>query len=815
MLVATGDEHDSNNYQNLVAAFEARDVRGSLYVVNYNRAPDADTLAQLQQAGHEFGLHPWVLGATPWGLSDLEAAYDLVLGWFTARSAVPSRTIRLHQVAWFGWVDAARVAADHNIGLDASFYNWGPAITYTDGRQAKGFINGSGLPMRFVDEGGSVLSVYQQVTSLVDEQLVVDSGGTCCSERLSAADAIAVSRQLIDASEAGGFSAITTQFHADYYNDRNAQCTNQRLWTDGTMDYALSLGIPIWTAERWLEFAESRAGTAVAGLAYQPGDEVVFTVTVPAGSEPLSLYMPSTSGTLPLRRVSIDGALAPISDAQVGGRSVGMFSVAPAPTGEARSVRVKYGDAPVPGNSLPVAIADQASTALGSPVTIPVLDNDTDPDGDELQVTGAGPAGVGSVTIAGGASITYTPDGGTCGSDSFTYTVSDGRGGFATATVSVTIGCANVITQTTVADFAGACTARTRTRVTGTGDGEVLLAGALGDDFDGATLGAEWAAGPDAPLLSGGVLTVSGPDWTWEWVRSASTHVVTTFEARVQFHPAQYQHVGWADEGINQYLIFSTHTGDGNLYARSSIGTPEQTTSLGPVPAGFHHYRIERTAQEGTDLVRYYFDGAMVAEHTVAPVPPLHAYVSRTAGGSIDVDFLWVYPPFVSGGAFDSCPLDGGATVSWTTATWTAQLSGGTLGVRTQTSTDGVSWSPWSEPLTTSGQPVTSPEGRYLRYQVALASATGDLSPVLESISFEYAATGNQAPVVTNPGDQTSAEGAVVTLSIAANDPDGDDLTFSATGLPLGLTIDAGTGVVSGTVAYRGGGDQQRRGDGE
>ena len=40
------------------------------------------------------------------------------------------------------------------------------------------------------------------------------------------------------------------------------------------------------------------------------------------------------------------------------------------------------------------------------------------------------------------------------------------------------------------------------------------------------------------------------------------------------------------------------------------------------------------------------------------------------------------------------------------------------------------------------------------------------------------------APVVTAPADQTSAEGAAVTLAIVASDPDGDVLTFSATGLP-------------------------------
>ena len=59
----------------------------------------------------------------------------------------------------------------------------------------------------------------------------------------------------------------------------------------------------------------------------------------------------------------------------------------------------------------------------------------------------------------------------------------------------------------------------------------------------------------------------------------------------------------------------------------------------------------------------------------------------------------------------------------------------------------------------------------------------------------------NQPPVVTNPGDQTNAEGDNVTLSVDASDPDqGDTLTYEATGLPGGLSIDPSTGEISGAI---------------
>jgi hypothetical protein len=85
----------------------------------------------------------------------------------------------------------------------------------------------------------------------------------------------------------------------------------------------------------------------------------------------------------------------------------------------------------------PVATNDSASTAAGTPVTIPVLANDTDADGDTLTITGSTTPAHGTVTCT--TTCSYTPASGYTGTDTFTYTISDGYGGTATATVTVTI----------------------------------------------------------------------------------------------------------------------------------------------------------------------------------------------------------------------------------------------------------------------------------------------------------------------------------------------------------------------------------------
>jgi hypothetical protein len=59
----------------------------------------------------------------------------------------------------------------------------------------------------------------------------------------------------------------------------------------------------------------------------------------------------------------------------------------------------------------------------------------------------------------------------------------------------------------------------------------------------------------------------------------------------------------------------------------------------------------------------------------------------------------------------------------------------------------------------------------------------------------------NGLPVVQNPGPQSHTEGDTVNLQVQASDPEGDPLAYSANNLPPGLAIEAGTGLIAGTVA--------------
>ncbi len=90
------------------------------------------------------------------------------------------------------------------------------------------------------------------------------------------------------------------------------------------------------------------------------------------------------------------------------------------------------------GNQPPVAVDDVATTSLAGSVTINVLANDSDPNGDPLTITAVGTPSMGTAAIVGNQ-IVFTANGNVTGIASFSYTISDGNGGTATANVSVTV----------------------------------------------------------------------------------------------------------------------------------------------------------------------------------------------------------------------------------------------------------------------------------------------------------------------------------------------------------------------------------------
>jgi hypothetical protein len=256
--------------------------------------------------------------------------------------------------------------------------------------------------------------------------------------------------------------------------------------------------------------------------------------------------------------------------------------------------------------------------------------------------------------------------------------------------------------------------------------------------------------------------------------------------------------VAWADRILKQYpnrrAIISTH-----LFLNASGVRPSTVLNrTDGTPAETVWQQIIRTNCNVFLVLNGHYPGEANRTDLNACGQPVHQlesdYQSRTNGGdgflrymtfkpSENKIYVYTFSPTLNGGA-GQFETDANSQfvldyhmqgTAYTTIATNAGVLSGSNSAATWPNLGGASEYEWYVTVSDGQVTTTSPVWRF---------TTG--SP-------------NGAPVVTNPGNQSNAEGASVNLPIQATDPDGDTLTYSATGLPTGLSI--GTGVISGTIA--------------
>lgn len=361
MLILTGDAHaNPQNYYDLeFNSINSRNGKITIYITQGGyiaTGPGATQAAVWRSQGHSFGLHPY----GPPENANLNEGYSEEDVWFASHFSFPkSRTIRNHRVAWEGWTGAAEVALSYGLAMDTSYYHWGAWLQKSDDSWPHGHITGSGQPMRFVKSNGTILPIYQQNTQLVDEHILTGVGFGF--ENLGATAAITVSKSVIDASQNGDYAALTTMFHVDYYNFGHPQ-----EWAEGTMDYANSLGIPIWNADQWLSFTETRHDANFTNLQWNSGTSTLtfsLAATQTAGIA-LTTLLPISHNGLTLQSVQVDNVNTAWTNMTIKGRAMAALSVASG----AHDLIAVYSGGPTP---TPTATFTRTNTPSSTPSNTP------------------------------------------------------------------------------------------------------------------------------------------------------------------------------------------------------------------------------------------------------------------------------------------------------------------------------------------------------------------------------------------------------------------------------------------------------------
>jgi hypothetical protein len=288
LLVLTGDLCNDRNDDWLMQEAALAEQHGGALSFYLNEATHfaPQLAAQLAEHGHTLSIHPF---AMPFSAPHMDTTLGRHLSKFGEQYGVRPRTVRHHRLQWLGWAEQARLEARHGFEMDLNFTTARPV--------RNGYLFGAGRPIRFVDEDGSLIPVWQQPTQFEDDLILGDHE---ISLRVETPEACAMYDSLLDDAVRFWHSVIAVNLHPGNYMRYSGD------WGRHLVARTASLGVPIWNSERWLSFTAARAALCVTRPVAGDGAGR-WQLTVPAGASAgadVTLLVPGRFGGGELRGIA-------------------------------------------------------------------------------------------------------------------------------------------------------------------------------------------------------------------------------------------------------------------------------------------------------------------------------------------------------------------------------------------------------------------------------------------------------------------------------------------------------------------------------
>ncbi len=299
------------------ALFDHVDAHGAkftLYVIEADQPalPPAKAVRRMA-AGH--GLGPHIVAPMIPTRAEMAAAVDAAVARFTAAYGYAPVSQRTHSCIWQGWTETAVDLRRNGIRMDASF---GPAPGLREG-----FLNGSGLPARFIGRDGRMIDVREQSIQYMDDCMMTPKMLLPVPPR---DETVAGTLRVLDACVLQ-HAVFQHYFHPVYCGAGSALDTLP--WLDAVLDACIRRGIPFVSDREWLAFDDARRDAALTALSFDPERNVLaFALSTRRPVRGLTLLLPDRIGGRRLHRVLADGQEIPfgISD-RLEGRPQGIVTV--------------------------------------------------------------------------------------------------------------------------------------------------------------------------------------------------------------------------------------------------------------------------------------------------------------------------------------------------------------------------------------------------------------------------------------------------------------------------------------------------------
>ena len=271
-------------FEALHSGIEERGGHCTFYLVRDTNLPDA-TVEEWLAAGHNFGYHshPYSTPEDPYLAIEGILADDAAN--FEQRYGYTARTTQIHCATWNGYMDLVPIF--HDLGLRM-------AVTYGSHLRTYGkYMCGSSRPLKFINEFGRIMDIFQQTTVIYDDASVQKMLTEEVDTELEK-----VARTLDDAVNLT-YSPIGFQSHPVSYFTYSAP------YIGGCMDLAQERGVPVLSMDEWLEFTQRRYE---AGLTLTAADDSSVECRLTAGSlpGPLTVAVPVPESKRPAA-AAVDG----------------------------------------------------------------------------------------------------------------------------------------------------------------------------------------------------------------------------------------------------------------------------------------------------------------------------------------------------------------------------------------------------------------------------------------------------------------------------------------------------------------------------
>ena len=276
---------------------------------------------ELRARGHEITMHPYITDSYEASVQRYWNAFSRM------RYGPPGQTIRIHDLDWRGWSNSPRILAGYGYRMNEDYYHYGPLFHKGPSEWGFGFFTGSGLPMRFANEDGRTLNIYQQVTSFGDEHFFELPWTS--AENMGPSRGVETIASLFQSSLDGSFAALAFNFHSDPYDMEDRYRLPATELMAGTLAAVRQKGIAIWTAQHWLDFVTTRRKARFERFAWQDHTLSFDLTALDQPAEGLSALIPAQSAQAALSAVRVDGKPAAFTPWQVGGVHYGLVALPP------------------------------------------------------------------------------------------------------------------------------------------------------------------------------------------------------------------------------------------------------------------------------------------------------------------------------------------------------------------------------------------------------------------------------------------------------------------------------------------------------